>query len=299
MPNFFAVIYNWHSKCIVTFKMTIFNRPRDFMSESNENRTLRYAMLAVFIGVPLANFGLEPLLSDGNQFADDAPTRVSAAGYAFAIWGVIFTGMLWFAGAIAFGSEPDTPPLRKAIVCLIIAGLASIAFVPISIYCSDTIGWFDIMAHLIPLGGAAFYLRKHVAAVSLGPSASALSRWSFFGPSMYFGWISAATVISTSLMANEWGIELGDDLAMGLSIATLLGLAVCAIWMTRKRDPIYGATVCWALIAVGVKQEAYPAIGYVAWGGAVLVGLVTFFQLWARGGGFYPVTAGQKPADTN
>jgi hypothetical protein len=154
---------------------------------SSINRTLRYLLLAVFVGVPLANFGLQPPLSDGSQFADDPQTRVAAAGYAFAIWGVIFTGMLWFSGSLAIGNEPDSPSLRKAIVCLMIAGLASVAFVPISIYCNFTIGWLDIMAHLIPLAIASFFLRKHVTTVSSKP-VSSLSRWSFFGPSMYFGW---------------------------------------------------------------------------------------------------------------
>jgi hypothetical protein len=252
------------------------------MTESPRNYTLRYALLAVFIGVPLANFGLQPLLSDGSQFTDDPETRVAAAGYAFAIWGVIFTGMIWFAGYIAFGNEPETPSLRKAIVCLMIAGLASIAFVPISIYCNFTIGWLDIMAHLIPLALAAVFLRSHVATVAENQQVSSLSRWSFFGPSMYFGWISAATVISTSLVASEWDIELGDSLATGLAITTIICLGGFAIWMTRKEDPIYGATVCWALIAVGVKQEPFPAIRYIAWGCAVIVGLTVFFQLLNR-----------------
>jgi hypothetical protein len=258
------------------------------MTNSTTNRTLRYALLAVFIGVPLANFGLEPLLSDGSQFADDVQTRVAAAGYAFAIWAVIFTGMVWFSFALAFGKEPDSPSLHRAIVCLMIAGLASIAFVPISIFCNKTIGWLDIMAHLIPLALASYFLRKHVAIVSDLPNpVSAISRWSFFGPSMYFGWISAASVISTSLMANEWGIELGDSLATILAITTIICLSGFAIWMTLNRDPVYGATVCWALIAVGVKQEAFPVIRYSAWACGVIVGVAVLFQSIGRREGFF------------
>ena len=270
------------------------------MSNHPINRTLRYALLAVFIGVPLANFGLQPLLSDGSQFADDPETRVATAGYAFAIWGVIFTGMLWFAGNLTFGNEPDSPSLRKAIVCLMIAGLASIAFVPLSIYCNATIVWIDIMAHLIPLALAAVYLRKHVNFVSSSEpetaKVSSLSRWSFFGPSMYFGWISAASVISTSLMANELGIELGDSVATAITIAMLVGLGSFAAWMVVNGDPIYGGTVCWALIAVGVKQQAFPLIQYVAWGVAAIVAVVLISKLIGKRRAFFASRTSPVPA---
>ena len=118
---------------------------------SKENSAVRWLLLLTFVSVPLANYIIPRILTDGNQFADDPPTRVAAAGYAFAIWGVIFTGMLWFSLAMCFGKEPQTKGLRAAMICLIIAGIASIVFVPMSIYLSNTFVWVDIMAHLIPL----------------------------------------------------------------------------------------------------------------------------------------------------
>lgn len=249
------------------------------------NRTLRYILLAIFVGVPLANFGLEPFLSEGNQFADDPETRVSAAGYAFAIWGVIFSGMLWFSASLAFGREPDSQALKKAIVCLSIAGCASIAFVPISIYCNATIVWIDILLHLIPLALAAIFLRRHVA--STRESVNALSRWSFFGPSMYLGWICAATVISTSLMANELGVELSEPVATGLSIFTLVVLGAISVYLTLVKDVVYGATVCWALVAVGVNQVSYPLIQYIAWSAAATTAIVILVVLIGSRTPFY------------
>lgn len=260
------------------------------------SKYLRILLLVVFIAVPAANFILTPILSDGSQFANDPQTRVAASGYAFAIWGVIFSGMLWFAGALVFGNEPDSSWLRKSIVCLIVAGLASIAFVPISIYCSFTIGWIDIMAHLIPLAMAAYFLRKHVSEVGDEPTNS-LVRWSFFGPSMYFGWICAATVISTSLMANELGIELTETLATSLAIVTFLALGAVAIWLTLERDPIYGGTVCWALIAVGVKQTAFPMIQYSAWAVAAVIGVVVLKTVFDGRNSFFAVTVNQPKQD--
>ena len=52
-------------------------------------KPLRILLLIIFILVPVVNFGLPRLLIEGDQFADAPSTRVDAAGYAFAIWGVI------------------------------------------------------------------------------------------------------------------------------------------------------------------------------------------------------------------
>ena len=257
------------------------------MSDSKPARVspLRIAMLFVFIAVPLANLILSPFLGDGDQFADDAEVRVAAAGYAFSIWGVIFTGMLLFSASLVFGSEPDSRDLRSAMIGLMVAGSASIAFVPISIYLSQTVGWIDIMAHLIPLIVAAIFLRKHVKQ----HPRSASSRWFFFGPSMYLGWISAATVISTALMANEWGIRLPEATATMVATAVVVFLGLAGVWMIFQSDPIYAGTVCWALIAVGVKQSAYPPIRYAAWGASAMLLILIIVRLAAGRQKFYAI----------
>lgn len=235
----------------------------------------RWVVMIVFILVPLVNFGVPAFLESNDRFADDPQTRVNAAGYAFAIWGVIFTGMLAFSAFVLVGREPDSAHLRRALICLSIAGVASILFVPISINGNQVLGWIDIMFHLIPLIIANRALRQQTA---LHPKSSA-GRWSYFGPSMYFGWISAATVISTALMANQLGIELGEAAATGVALAVIVSLGAVGVWLTLKRDPIYGATVAWALIAVGVEQAAFPPIRYAAWIAAAIVPCVVVCQL--------------------
>lgn len=244
----------------------------------------RTVPLIVFIFVPLVNYVVPQWLQASDRFTDDAQTRVNAAGYAFAIWGVIFTGMLWFSGHLLFSRETWSAELKRAAIYLCVAGLASIAFVPISIYGNQILGWIDIMAHLIPLILANYWLRKHVAA---HPTTNA-GRWSFFGPSMYFGWISAATVISTALMANQVGIRLDESLATTTAVAVVVALAVIGTVLTIKRDPVYGLTVTWALIAVGVEQSAYPTIQWAAWISAGCVGAAVLYQM-TRSPKFFPV----------
>lgn len=245
----------------------------------------KIALLIVFICVPLANFLISPMLADGNQFADDPQTRVAAAGYAFAIWGVIFAGMLMFPIYLIAAKIPETPDLKRAILGLIIAGLASIAFVPISIYLSFTAGWFDILAHLFSLIFAWVSLRRFAA----DNPQKHWAAFSLFGPSMYLGWISAATVISTALMAHEQGITLSDQTATIVSMVTLGVLAVIAILVTLKQDAVIGATIAWALIAVGVKQAAFPSIQTTAWIAAGVVVVTIAYQAVVKKRPFYAI----------
>ena len=248
------------------------------------NRTAQIVLLAIFVLVPLLNFGLPPLLNANDRFADDASTRVDAAGYAFAIWGVIFTGMLGFAFSMRQGAEPSSASLDRAAALLSLAGIASILFVPISIYGTQLVGWLDILLHLVPLIFAHRALRQHAKT----HSSSERSRWWYFGPSMYLGWISAATVISTALAANELGIKVPSQLATIVAVAVVVILAFVAARMTTTGDPIFGATICWALIAVGVEQSEFPPIRTAAW---IAAGTVLLIVIWkfTQSNRFYPV----------
>ncbi|GEM_PF-775086 len=243
-------------------------------------------LLAVFIAVPLVNFAT-PLLPGGDeQFADYGSTRVDAAPYAFSIWFVIFFGMLGFSWRLVREREPNTVNLRSACGGLIVAGLASIAFVPISLYASDVWSLIDILVHLFALSYAAFHLQRFVS----GHPKGSAGRWWFYAPSMYLGWISAATVISAALAADALGIELRGPWATVIACTTLGAVATIAGLMIRAGDPIYAATIVWGLVAIGVQQAAYPPVRWTAWIAAAIVAALTVFKL-ARAPRFYALAA--------
>ncbi|MGB3548980.1 MAG: hypothetical protein WBA17_18545, partial [Saprospiraceae bacterium] len=75
--------------------------------------SLRWFLLGVFVLVPLINYLSFAFGRDDDRFADDAMTRVDAAGYAFSIWGLIFAGMLLFSFMVVRALDgPGTPHLR-------------------------------------------------------------------------------------------------------------------------------------------------------------------------------------------
>lgn len=246
----------------------------------------RILLLIVFVLVPAVNYASTMLPRGDSQFDDYGKTRVDAATWAFAIWGVIFTGMILFSIAMLTRKSEDPPSLKRAQTGLIVAGLASIAFVPISIYLSDTITWIDIMVHL----GALMFAVWNLRAVAAAYPENSFSRWTWFGPSMYLGWISAASVIATALMLQDVGISVADHIATIVACATIVFVGGVAIWMAWKRDPIYAMTIVWALVAVGVRQADFLPVRYASWGMAAAVIVVTVITLMKRRG-FYAVTA--------
>ncbi|MEM6395544.1 MAG: hypothetical protein AAF741_04295 [Bacteroidota bacterium] len=238
------------------------------------NPNLYRLLLITFIGVPIANY-LPFILADGRaeaRFADDNFTYVQAAGYAFSIWGIIFIGMILFAwGRLRKDAEPPTKALHQGIAYLIIAGIASIAFVPLSFGDNQFLIWIDIAVHLVALILANHNLQKHCRLVEQGDS----WRWSFFAPSVYMGWISAAFVISTALMLDYVGFNPSNQMAITLAMVLIGALFLIGRFLIHNRDIIYGLTVAWALVAVGVEQSAVRSLQYLAWGGAIaLIALI-------------------------
>ena len=235
----------------------------------------RYAPLVTFLAVAVVNF----LPVGERRFEDDADTLVTAAGYAFSIWGIIFTGLIGFSVVLATAAEQDTPGLRQAIRGLLVAGVASILFVPISIGGNQLLGFADVAAHLVALVYAYGGLREHVRAA---PPQSRKVRFWFYGPSMYLGWISAATVIAASLALDQLGFSVSFRIALVLALVLVTVLFNIGSRFIAQADAVYGLTVAWGLIGVGVEQLDEPLLPWACFVGAGLLG-VSFVVRLAKG----------------
>lgn len=240
----------------------------------------RYSPLIIFIAVAVVNFWP----TDQRRFEDDADTLVTAADYAFSIWGVIFLGMIGLSVVLAKAAEPDTPALRRAIMGLLVAGLASIAFVPISISGNVLLSFIDVLVHLFALIYAYGALRQHVQTV---PGLPLKQRLWFYGPSMYLGWISAATVISASLAFESIGFVVDYQIALILALILVFVLFNIGSRFLREADAVYTLTVAWALVGIGVEQWAEPVLPFACLTGAGLLILLIGWRFSTGGSIFY------------
>ncbi len=251
------------------------------MDSPNHLRTWRIALLVTFILVPIANYLPIVLNIDQDRFTNGTDTRVDAAGYAFSIWGVIFTGMILFA-VFQFRGARGSVYLERAIRFLVVAGLASIAFVPISFGANYLWGAVDLLWHLVALIGAYVALRAHVREV--GDPAHG---WTYFAPSMYLGWISAATVISTALALQQLGVTFVPSTAVTIATGLVIILSMLGIYLGLRKDGIYAFTVAWALVGIAVAQQDAAPIFWAAVAGATALVLLGVSALLSRRSFFY------------
>ena len=212
-------------------------------------------------------FAISPLLVDGfagfdpNQFPipqDDPP--VQPAGYAFAIWGVIYgwliLGMAW--GMIRAPRDGQWHDMRLPLGVSLAVGAIWLAVAVASPVWASVLIWVMLITAL--------------AALFMAPVAD--SPWAALPVGLYAGWLSAASCVSLGLLAAGYGW-------MDQTIAALVfvGLAIVIggfVQAALRRAPTYGFGVIWALVAVAVADwETARSVAYLAAGGALVMVIPT------------------------
>ena len=231
---------------------------------------MRKIQLAIFILVPLANF--VPGLIWGQPFDQNPEVLIQPAGYAFAIWGPIFLGMLIYSVFQLKMERASSPHLRVATYAASSAGLASIAFVPISYLNIQWLTMLDILWHLGSLVVLYRALYRQVR-LEMDPQ----THWYYLGTQLYLGWISAATAVSIALFLREAGMAYALMTEVYITAGVLVALIAVAAWLTTKGGQGVALTIVWALGGVIVSSGQYMPIYYTAATGMVLLlGLVLY-----------------------
>lgn len=199
------------------------------------------------------------------------------ASYAFAIWGLIYLGLISYGLYQLSRPHPTDPLLSQLNICLIIASVVQSLWIWVF-----PLRWFALSGVLmvIILGALAW------AYVQLGSDRQKKNRhrrWRVHYPfSVYFGWISVATLVNGAcvLFAARWnGWGLGDSgwTLLLLAVATALGVVA----LVQRRDYVFSGVMVWALVAIAVKHrntEILVSGGSLALG--VLLTLVALALLW-------------------
>jgi hypothetical protein len=226
------------------------------------------AILAAFGANILAN--VNPI--NGASIGEIANTvfrevAIIPANYAFAIWGLIYLGLIGLAIYQALPANKSEPRLRKLSYFLAIASLAQIGWIFLFQYRLFALSVVAMIAILVPL--ALLYLRLEIALKSV----SVVQKWLVNFPiSLYFAWISVATIVNVASALdaagwNGWGISKSLWTAIMLSIGAILA----AILAIRRRDRVYLGVFIWAFIAIAIRQRVSLLISGTAVGLAILL----------------------------
>jgi hypothetical protein len=192
------------------------------------------------------------------------------AGYVFAIWGLIYLGLVAFGVYQALSAQRENPRLRSIgwlFVLSCVANIAWIFFWHYEIFPLTLVVMLTLLLLLIVI-----YLRLDIGRTQV----SAAEKWCVRVPfSIYLGWITVATIANVTdllkyLNWSGWGIS-PEVWAVIMLIA---GTIITALVILTRGDIAYGLVIVWAFIGIAVKQAATPLIANTAWVMTALVALL-------------------------
>lgn len=204
--------------------------------------------------------------------------QITPANYAFAIWGVIYLGLVAYGIYQLRPTQRGKQTIRRVDSLLIIACIAQIVWVYLFTLQQFWLSVVAMLAILLPLIGAYVQLeigRKRV---------SREQRWMAHVPfSIYLGWISVATIvnIASALYISNWGG--GGISAEGwTAIMLIVGAVIAAVVGTQRVDIAFTLVFIWAYVAIAIRQLDKPAIWITAVVAAIILALLLFGRMRHR-----------------
>lgn len=230
-------------------------------------RMIQPALLLVTLAFAAAPFVTPPFMGyDPGIFPVwiERPA-VQPAGYAFAIWALIY---LWLIGHAAFGliKRRDDAAYTKPALPLAVSVALGTLWLAIALAA-------PIPATLVIIGMAALAIYAYVIA------APDQDRWLLAAPlAIFSGWLTAAAAVSTGVILAGYGAL--SDTASALVMLTIVLAIAITVQVKRPGMPIYGATVTWAIVGIVVSNWGLnPTVAYAAIAGAVGMAAITLVKL--------------------
>lgn len=241
-----------------------------------DSRDLRRAVVVAVLSVTqLLAAPLTPVLlgSDANtgRISDENVNPLTPAGYAFAVWGLIYLACLALAVYQLLPAQRSRAVHRRTGWYLAAAFGLSTVWVPIF---GAGLLW---LAQLVILGlvGALVTVVMRISAV--GAAGSAREELLLRLPStLYLGWALIAAVAGFGTTARSLGMpERSGWVSLASVLLAVSGLLTVVITARALAATAFVLTSVWALVAVAV-QSPVTGVAVTAWaaGAAVLATLI-------------------------
>ncbi|MCW0401445.1 hypothetical protein NB688_002437 [Xanthomonas sacchari] len=242
---------------------------------------MRILVLLMALAMPLvAWFSQRGAFGPTNgAISDRYPTLIVAAGYAFAIWGVIFLLDL------AFGLWQSSARRRR------VSALAQVR-TPAALGFALTAAWMPVFSQqhfllaLAVIWTALAAMLLAALRLSRDPAPeSGQTLWAWLPLSLHAGWLSLAAFLNTAqvIVAYRW---LSTERMLPWSLVLFALAAALLLGMNRamRGNLAYAAAALWALSAVYVKQAASTLAGAqsAAWVALLLAAVLALQTLWLR-----------------
>lgn len=170
------------------------------------------------------------------------------AGYVFAIWGIIYIGIIGFAIYQARPIAVKNGVLEKVSFWFILSCIGNSVWLVLFLY---NLIWLSTLAMLLILVSLIMiYQRLEIGKRPVDWQ----EHWAVHIPfSVYLGWISVATVANLTVGFYELG-QTTSLLGIGADIWAILMMLVAGalgfIMLWQRRDIAYALVIVWALVGI-------------------------------------------------
>lgn len=198
---------------------------------------------------------------------------ITPANYAFAIWGLIYLGLIAFGIYQILPAQRQNPQLRRMGYLLVLACLAQSVWVIFFLSRLFTLSLVAMLGILLALIGA--YLRLGIGA----ERTSRAQKWFIHIPiSIYLAWISVATIVNVATTLYNLGWDgWGVSSSWWTVIALIVGAAIAATVSLQHADIAFSLVIVWAYVAIAVRHANQLLIAATAAG--LAIALVVFLLL--------------------
>jgi hypothetical protein len=220
---------------------------------SDRTRVILVAVtaLAQTVSSPLTTLGLGPRTNIAAISAANA-SPVTPAGYAFAIWSLIYAVCLALAVYQLLPSQHGRKVHRRSGWWLAGGFTASAAWVPIF---GIRISWLAQLLLVILVLCLVFAARGFLVA---GPAASIAEIALLRLPVMlYLGWATLAAAAGFATTFRAWGAPASARWLDEICVALVLSATIMSLFVVGRLVAIAGfvLTACWALLAIAVNTD--------------------------------------------
>ncbi|WP_420378633.1 tryptophan-rich sensory protein [Gilvibacter sp.] len=185
--------------------------------------------------------------------SDDLNTLFTPAGYAFAIWGLIYLLLIGFAiyGLVAaFGKVRDDSFLEKTAGWFLLSCGANIAWIFCWLY--EWTGWSVVCMFVILIALLVIVVKNEMELYDAAIPTIAFVWWPFV---IYSGWITVASIanISAYLHKTNWdGLGLSEVTWTIIVILVAGAVNLAVTWKRNMRE--FALVGAWALGAIAVAN---------------------------------------------
>ncbi|MGQ0543527.1 MAG: TspO/MBR family protein [Blastocatellia bacterium] len=179
------------------------------------------------------------------------PTLITPAGYAFAIWSLIYLGL--FAFSIFQLLPANVARFRSTRSLYILSCALNCAW--IFFWHGDQIAICFVL--ILALAVVLFFINYgHRQQGSVGEF------WLVKAPfGIYFGWVTAATLVNFAILLVYLNVRLSETGGTLLAAGLILFAALLSVMIRIKLfNYLYPLAVAWALTAIAVKQSGHTLI---------------------------------------